>query len=665
MTQKHESNGQREFAASPLQRIRLRLITLPRSAKQASMLVADAVSYMTSAVVAFWLVYGTIGISQSVIAISVIAVVVAIPVHWAFGLYASIVRYMGLSLIAVGVKSTFVATAAIMTISVYAGIMSAPIRVGVVIWAFSLILVVGGRLSARMFLSRRNSNREAVIIYGGGDGGAQLIESLIGGDDYLPVALVDDNYALHGKRIHGLKVRSPDNLEGIVEKSGAAGVLLAIPSASRRRRRAVLERLSEFPVRVQTMPEIKDIVAGRARVDEIRDVDVKDLLGRDPVPPNTKLLAKSITGKNIMVTGAGGSIGSELCRQILKLSPRRILCFELSEAALYNVDKELRRIAELSKSRCEIVALLGSVHHQARIREAFAVFDIQTVYHAAAYKHVPIVEQNLFEGIHNNVFGTWHTARAAADAGVETFVLISTDKAVNPTSVMGATKRMAELILQALNKKERKMRVCMVRFGNVLESSGSVVPLFREQIRSGGPVTVTHRDIIRYFMTIPEAAQLVIQAAAMAKGGDVFVLDMGKPVRIEDLANRMINLMGLTVRDDESPDGDIAIEYIGLRPAEKLYEELLIGSNVTGTEHRRIMRADEDYVPFEILSAVLDELKDASARLDYDRARDLLQRAVKEYVPANGIDDLVWVKKTGSDDSAASDTVVEFPTRGS
>jgi FlaA1/EpsC-like NDP-sugar epimerase len=303
------------------------------------------------------------------------------------------------------------------------------------------------------------------------------------------------------------------------------------------------------------------------------------------------------------------------------------------------------------------------VHHENRVRESLKSFEIQTVYHAAAYKHVPIVEQNLFEGIHNNIFGTLHTARAAIDAGVETFVLVSTDKAVSPSSVMGATKRFAELLLQAYNCQDHAIRFCMVRFGNVLESSGSVVPLFREQIRNGGPVTVTHRDIIRYFMTIPEAAQLVIQAGSMASGGDVFVLDMGKPVKIKDLAYRMINLMGLTARDDSNPDGDIEIQYIGLRPAEKLYEELLIGSNVSGTEHPRIMRADEEFIPFDELSGLISELKSASLDLDYDRSRNILLQVVKEYSPTNGIDDLVWANRNGSMESEDSHTVVKFPSK--
>ncbi len=627
------------------------------------MMAADILSYVLSSVIAFWIVYGTTDLSMAVLAIAAATAFVAIPVHWAFGLYASIVRYMGLTLIAVGLRSTFVVSAIVMAIAAFAGIMSAPIRVGIVFWAFSLILVIGGRLAARMFLSRRNANREAVIIYGAGSGGAQLVSALISGDDYLPVALVDDNMDLHGKRIHGLRVYSPARLEELVVEKGASGVLLAMPSVSRRRRRQVLQRLSEFPVHVQTVPEIRDMVSGKARLDDVRDVDVEDLLGRNPVPPNPTLLDACIKGKVVMVTGAGGSIGSELCYQILKLAPTRLVLFELSEAALYTIERKIRMLAGKKNSVCDIVALLGSVHHEHRVREVIRTFEVQTIYHAAAYKHVPIVEHNVFEGIHNNVFGTLYTARAAIDAGAESFVLISTDKAVNPVNVMGATKRFAELILQALQTQTDSTKLSMVRFGNVLESSGSVVPLFKEQIRNGGPVTVTHRDIIRYFMTIPEAAQLVIQAGSMATGGDVFVLDMGKPVKILDLAERMIKLMGLTVRNSKQLDGDIEIEFIGLRPAEKLYEELLIGSNVTGTEHPRIMRADEDCLTLEALSELLDNLRQASQDLDYDKARKILLTAVKEYDPQHDIEDLIWARKIALGESVGKDRIIDFPTR--
>jgi FlaA1/EpsC-like NDP-sugar epimerase len=456
-------------------------------------------------------------------------------------------------------------------------------------------------------------------------------------------------------------VHSPTNIEAIVNETAATRVLLALPTASRWKRRAVLEYLSQFPVHVQTIPDLSDLISGNARVDDIREVDVEDLLGRDPVPPDLELLSVSISGKRVMVTGAGGSIGAELCRQILRQEPTTLILFEISEIALYNIENELRDAAR--RIDCELVPLLGSVHHRDRVREVLETFKINTIYHAAAYKHVPIVEHNLLEGVHNNILGTLHTARAAVDAEVDNFVLISTDKAVSPTNVMGATKRFAEMILQALQDKHDSIQFCMVRFGNVLESSGSVVPLFREQIRNGGPVTVTHRDIIRYFMTIPEAAQLVIQAGGMAKGGDVFVLEMGEPVKIQDLARRMINLTGCTVRDEANPEGDIEIEYTGLRPAEKLYEELLIGTDVSGTRHPRIMRAKEDYLDWEELEPLIAELEFASQALDRVRTRQILLDSVGEYVPTNGVEDLVWVSQQKITDETEPDTVVDFPSK--
>ena len=654
---------QREIAVNFIQQIRLRLLTWPRSAKQAAMVAADTFSYSIAALSSLWILSGSTSQFSSSLTILLLSVTVALPVHYFFGLYASIVRYMGIALMIIGLRATFVVSVIVMAAGFSLDIITVPVRIGITFWAFSLILVVGGRITARMFLNRRNRNRERVVIFGAGAGGAQLTEALFSGDDYLPVALVDEKSAFHGTRIQGLKVYPAANLEQIVAKTGATGILLAIPSASRHRRRQVLQRLSEFPVHVQTMPEIKDIVTGQARVDEVREVNVEDLLGRDPVPPLQELLEASLAGKNVMITGAGGSIGAELCRQILTLRPNRLICFELSEPALYDIDRELRQIMIEQDIDCEIVALLGTVLDQGRMKEAFQAFSVQTVYHTAAYKHVPIVEQNVFQGVLNNVYGTFSAATAAAQAKVDTFVLISTDKAVNPTSVMGATKRLSELVLQAFNTKQTDTKFCMVRFGNVLESSGSVVPLFREQIRNGGPVTVTHPDIIRYFMTIPEASQLVIQAGTMAKGGDVFVLDMGKPVRIEDLAHRMINLMGLTVRDDKSPDGDIDIKYVGLRPAEKLYEELLIGSNVSGTDHPRIMRAREDFVPSHVLDPILEELRLACDRRDYDASCEVLNRAVEEYSPNLNIDDLIWAQKIGAAQKKQARTVVDFPAR--
>jgi FlaA1/EpsC-like NDP-sugar epimerase len=423
----------------------------------------------------------------------------------------------------------------------------------------------------------------------------------------------------------------------------------------------VLEKMADIPVRVQSIPKLRDLVSGKARVDELHSVGVKDLLGREEVPPDQELLARPITDKRVMVTGAGGSIGAELCWQILRQSPRRLVLLDISEPALYEVDRRLRKLASKKGIECDIVALLGSVCDLGRVYDVMRSFGIQTVFHAAAYKHVPIVEQNLLQGVKNNGLGTWHPVQAAVAAKAESFILISTDKAVNPTSVMGATKRLSELILQAIDQRSTDTCFSMVRFGNVLGSSGSVVPLFKDQIQGGGPVTVTHRDIIRYFMTIPEAAQLVIQAGAMANGGDVFVLDMGNPVKIDDLARRMINLMGLTIRDETNPDGDIEIEYTGLRPAEKLYEELLIGNNVSGTEHPRILRADENALDYAAVVKFIDALQTAIEDGDQCAARELLLRAVVEYAPENGIDDLVWRQRTGTGGEAESATVVKFP----
>jgi len=508
--------------------------------------------------------------------------------------------------------------------------------------AFALLHIVGSRALVREWLSLRRGQKERILIYGAGAAGAQLAASLRDSGQYQTVAFVDRDPTLAGRVVAGVRVHVPERLPQLIQSERISSVFLAIPSCSPRQRQLILKSLEPYPVHVRTVPDISDIVAGRAGVTDLREVEPNDLLERDPVAPDQSLLEACIRGKVVMVSGAGGSIGSELCRQILRLAPARLLLLEMSEPALYHIDRELRMIAGTLSSQPDIVPLLGNAHHRDRAREIMQQYRVQSVYHAAAYKHVPIVEQNIIEGIHNNVFSTWYLAEAALESRVETFVLISSDKAVNPTNVMGATKRFAELTLQALQQRSTVTRFCMVRFGNVLESSGSVVPLFREQIKRGGPVTVTHRDVIRYFMTIPEASQLVLQASAMGQGGDVFVLDMGKPLRIEDLARRMVHLMGLTVRDESDPEGDIEIVYTGLRPAEKLYEELLIGSNVTGTEHPMILRAMEPHLPWPELKDVLVELLDALDNFDCPSSRELLIRTVTEYRPVSGIQDLVW-----------------------
>jgi len=653
----------KDLARQAVRIIRETLLKLPRAAKSTIAFIVDLVGFATCVIAALWLVMLEPYTASATLIIIATAIASVFLAGWQ-GMYRSVVRYMGLDLFVAGARTAVgssVVGAVLMHFFVF-GVT--PYRWATAYAAFSFIYICGSRYAARLFLVERRAtrNRERVIIYGAGSAGVELTISLKSGDEYLPVAMLDDDPKLHGKIVKGLEVYPPSELEPLCREFDAKRILLAVPRAKHSIRRRILENLSEFPVHVQTIPDLGDIVSGRARVDELSDVQVEELLGRDPVPPNPELLRACVERKSVLVTGAGGSIGSELCRQILALNPKRLVLQELSEAALYSINHELEHALGSMDGDCEIVPLLGSVHHENKLRKVMETFAVQTVYHAAAYKHVPLVEHNMFEGIHNNIFGTLHTACAAIEAGVETFVLISTDKAVNPTSIMGATKRFAELILQAYADKDSSTRFCMVRFGNVLESSGSVVPLFRKQIREGGPITVTHRDIIRYFMTIPEAAELVIQAGAMARGGDVFVLDMGDPVRIKDLAYRMVNLMGLTVQDDENPDGDIAIEYIGLRPAEKLYEELLIGSNVTGTHHPRIWRADEDFLPFEAAAGLVEELKASSIALDFERARNVLSRAVKEYGPGNGIDDLIWLSAGGADSKkAVPDTVVEFP----
>ncbi|HEV7715776.1 MAG TPA: nucleoside-diphosphate sugar epimerase/dehydratase, partial [Steroidobacteraceae bacterium] len=577
-----------------------------------------------------------------------VAVSSALIIFSALGLYRAVIRFMGPKAMLTVVAGVTLSVLVVAGYDRFDASSQLPASALAIYWSLALLYVIGSRFFIRYLFSRqRNGVPPArVAIYGAGDAGARLSSVLIGGPHFEPVAFIDDKRALQGSQINGIRVSAPHDMPKLVREQGIERVLLAMPSASRRRRREILTSLEPLGIHVQSLPDLSDIIAGKASIDELHDVDVGDLLGRDPVPPNPQLFESSIRGKCVMVTGAGGSIGSELCRQIMRLAPRRLVLFEMSELALYTIQRELEDIAARDGVTVEILPLLGNAHHRHRVREVLGTCGVQTVYHAAAYKHVPIVEHNVIEGIHNNVISTWYTAEAAIETGVETFVLISTDKAVNPANVMGATKRLAELVLQALQERSTSTRFCMVRFGNVLASSGSVVPLFREQIRRGGPVTVTHPEVIRYFMTITEAAQLVIQAGSMAKGGDVFVLDMGRPVRIDDLARRMISLMGLTVRDAANPDGDIEIEYTGLRTAEKLFEELLIGTNVAGTDHPMIMRAMEHSLPWPRMQQLLNDLLVALASFDCRRALALLAESVAEYRVVHAISDYVWTRKT-------------------
>ena len=579
------------------------------------------------------------------------------------GLYRAVLRYMGLqALTAIGV-GVMLSTMMLVLFAYYID-AQLPRTVPVIYAAFSLVFIGGSRAIVRSMVgSGMKRIGEPVIIYGAGVSGRQLLSSLAQSHEYYPFAFVDDDTTLHGTVIQGVHVHSPSIMRKLIQQKTATKILLAIPSASRSRRQQVLAQLETLAVQVLTIPAMADLVSGNKLYSDIKEVEIDDLLGRDSVTPRSDLLAANIRNKVVMVTGAGGSIGSELCRQILKQAPRKLVLFELSEFGLYSIERELSATAKDLGLAVEILPMLGSVQRENRVQAVMEAFEVQTVYHAAAYKHVPLVEHNVVEGVRNNIFGTLYTARAAIAAKVETFVLVSTDKAVRPTNVMGTTKRMAELVLQALSANDNhQTRFCMVRFGNVLGSSGSVVPLFRKQIANGGPVTVTHPEITRFFMTIPEASQLVIQAGAMGKGGDVFVLDMGKSVKIVDLASKMIRLSGFEVKDDVNPDGDIAIEYSGLRPGEKLYEELLIGDDVTGTEHERIMTANEVCLKWNELEVILGRLDKACHNFQHEVIRDILLTTPTGFNPTDGICDLVWMQRNhnNQDNEIIDDKVVPF-----
>lgn len=634
--------------------VRLNFIwNLSRFHKRLISVFIDIIFVITSFYVAYWVRIGSIEPihapeTQYVLIGTLLVTLLSFS---KLGLYRAVLRYLTFHALAVVSIGTLISALSVAVLAFY---FDAPIprSVPIIYGSFLCLLSGGARLVVRVLVNQANNKgKKRVLIYGAGSAGRQLALALRNSETHHVVGFIDEDSTLENTIIMGLKVKNIAKADSLVEKHAVSQILLAVPSASRARRKQILDSLVHLSAEVLTVPDMKDIVEGKAKIDELKDVAIEDLLGRDSVEPQQALMEANIKGKVVMVTGAGGSIGSELCRQIIHLKPKALVLFELSEFGLYQIDRELTNLVKVKGLGVEIVPLLGSAQRINRLSRAMTSFGVQTVYHAAAYKHVPLVEYNVVEGVRNNVFGTYYTAKAAIEAKVESFVLISTDKAVRPTNVMGTTKRMAELGLQALadqeSGKENGTRFCMVRFGNVLGSSGSVIPLFKKQIAIGGPITVTHPDIIRYFMTIPEAAQLVIQAGSMGKGGDVFVLDMGEPVKITDLAVNLIQLSGLDVKDESNPYGDIAIEFSGLRPGEKLFEELLIGESVGETAHPRIMTANERYLPIGEYLALIEQLDQACHDFDHEMIRKLLLEAPTDFNPSDGIGDLVWQKLHG------------------
>lgn len=634
----------------PLSKLAIPILALPRAAKRFIAVSVD----VGLCVLTVWLAYylrldELVVLSGNALWAVAASIGIALPIFIVSGLYRAIFRYSGWPALltvarAVGVYGLLYAS--LFTAIGFAGI---PRTIGIIQPLLLLLFIGASRALARIWLGDqyldilKHASRHKVLIYGAGRTGRQLAAAIANSHEMRVVGFLDDDDRLHGHVLNGQPVYSPADLDSLAATLNISDVLLAMPSLSRHRRNEILKQISSAHVAVRTLPSVTDLAQGKISVSDLRELDIDDLLGREPVAPNHILLAKNIAGKVVLVTGAGGSIGSELCRQILTVAPSKLLLIEQSEFALYGIHQELEE--KLDGHGTVLLPLLASVQDGDRMREIMSTWSPDTVYHAAAYKHVPLVEHNPAAGIKNNVFGTLRTARAAVENGVADFVLISTDKAVRPTNVMGASKRLAEMTLQALAATTTATKFSMVRFGNVLGSSGSVVPKFRQQICDGGPITLTHAEVTRYFMTIPEAAQLVIQAGAMAKGGDVFVLDMGQPVKIIDLARRMVELSGLIVKDEDRPDGDIEITVTGLRPGEKLYEELLIGNNPKPTVHPRIMKAHEDFIPWAQFETKLSALESALATNDIGVIRLMMQQLVAGYTPSDGIVDWVYLER--------------------
>ena len=676
-TARHNENGRNKVLKTFMDRLRVALVDLPCRQKRLLQVMADVVLVwiaLWAALVVHLGFDGRVNPFTNHPWLLVSASLIATPLFVRFGMYRAVMRYLGNDALIAIIKAVSLSALVLALVVYWGASYMAPVPRSLIFnyWWLSLVMIGGLRLLMRQYFmgdwvtpSRRTAfaNRSAgftrVAIYGAGAAGNQLVAALRIGRGMQPVAFIDDDASIANRMISGLRVFKPKHIRKMIELTDAQEVLLAVPSASRVRRREILEYLEGYPLHVRSVPGFMDLASGRVRVDDIQEVDIADLLGRDTVPVHPMLLSRCIRGKVVLVTGAGGTIGSELCRQILALQPSTLLLFDHSEFNLYSILSELEEIIARQSIPVVLLPILGAVRDTAKLFDVMSSWSVETVYHAAAYKHVSLVEHNIAEGMLNNVIGTLNTAQAALKTQVENFVLISTDKALRPTNVMDSTKRLAEMILQALSREVapvlfadsasvasvNKTRFVMVRFGNVLGSSGSVIPRFRQQIKSGGPITVTHPNITRYFMATPEAAQLVIQAGSMGQGGDVFVLDMGDPIKVADLAEKMVHLSGLSVYSEINEGGDIAIEFTGLRPGEKLHEELLIGDDVIATQHPMIMSANEDHLPWEQLKAKLDELMVAVTKHEYSRVRMLLRETVSGYTPEGEIVDWIFQQR--------------------
>jgi FlaA1/EpsC-like NDP-sugar epimerase len=647
-----EDSGLRGLHAikKPLFKLSAPILGLPRVAKRFVALSVD----LGLCVLTVWLAYYLrlsefVALSGNALLAVATSIGIALPIFIVSGLYRAIFRYSGWPALLAVARAVGIYGLLYAAIFTAIGVTDVPRTVGIIQPILLLLFVGASRALARIWLGDqyqsilKHASRPKVLIYGAGRTGRQLTAAMSNSHEMKVAGFLDDDDRLHGHVLNGQPIYNPADLTNLVTTLNISDVLLAMPSLSRKRRNEILNQIRSAHVAVRTLPSVTDLAQGKVSISDLRELDIDDLLGREPVMPNHILLAMNVRSKVVMVTGAGGSIGSELCRQIITVAPSKLLLIEQSEFALYDVHQELEE--KLPGRETTLVPLLASVQDNERMREIMFTWRPDTIYHAAAYKHVPLVEHNPAEGIKNNVIGTLRTAQAATESGASNFVLISTDKAVRPTNIMGASKRLAEMALQALAATSPSTKFSMVRFGNVLGSSGSVVPKFRQQIRDGGPITLTHPEITRYFMTIPEASQLVIQAGAMAKGGDVFVLDMGQPVKIINLARRMVELSGLTVKDEQNPDGDVEIEITGLRPGEKLYEELLIGDNPKPTSHPQIMKANEEFIPWADLEGKLHALEMALNANDVGVIRLMMEKLVSGYTPSGEIVDWVHLEQ--------------------